>query len=127
MNNCQFPLCKRMAETNGYCFLHRQYSGYSGEVKEKTVISKKSEKQEKLDREYKKIVKEMLGVDDRCELKTPVCIGRATGLHHMKRRGVNLLNRKYLKRSCDPCNGWVEKNPIKAIELGLSKKVHVKE
>jgi hypothetical protein len=45
----------------------------------------------------------------------------------MKRRGVNLLNRKYLKRSCNACNGYVEKHPLYAIENGLSVSVHKKE
>lgn len=126
-NTCQFPLCTRHAEANGFCLFHRQYSAYAGELKDKTTIEKKSDKQEKLDREYKKIVKEMLAVDDRCELGTPVCTKIATGLHHMKRRGVNLLNRKYLKRACNACNGWVEKNPKQALELGMSVLVHKKE
>jgi hypothetical protein len=69
----------------------------------------------------------MLSENQACELLTPVCTRIAEGLHHMKRRGVNLLNRKYLKRSCNPCNGYVEKHPLYAIENGLSVSVHKKE
>lgn len=123
---CLFPLCRRHPDKNGYCLFHSQYAGYSGEVAEEKAIDKKSEKQKKLDREYKKLVKQMLDENNLCEMKTPVCTGIAEGLHHMKRRGVNLMNRKYLKRSCNACNGWAEKNPLKALELGISVKVHTK-
>lgn len=127
MSECLFPLCTRHAEENGFCFHHRQYSAYAGELKNKAPIDKKSDKLTKQEREYKKIVKEMLATDDRCELKTPVCTGKAEGLHHMKRRGINLLNRKYLKRACNACNSWCEKNPKQALELGMSVLVHKKD
>lgn len=71
-------------------------------------------------KEYKKIVQEMLAIDIKCELHTPECTGTAQGLHHMKKRGINLLNKKYLKRACNACNGYVERHPKYAIEKGLS-------
>lgn len=94
------------------------------EKKKAKPIAKRSVKLSAKDREYKKIVKEMLEEDNRCELKTPNCIHIATGLHHKKRRGINLLNRKYLLRSCDPCNGFVEQHPQYALDNGLSVSVH---
>jgi hypothetical protein len=125
--SCQFPGCSRHGQSNGYCIGHAQYAGYAGEVREKKAPNKKSEKQAKLDKEYKKIVKEMLAADPMCEMNTPVCTRKAEGLHHMKRRGVNTLNRKYLKRSCNACNGYVEEHPLWAIENKLSLKVHSKQ
>lgn len=127
MSECSFPLCTRHAQANGVCISHAQYAGMTEAKKEKEPLNKKSEKQAKQDRAYNKIVKEMLAADDRCEMKTPECTGKAQGLHHMKRRGINLLTRKYLKRSCNPCNGYVEKHPLFAIETGLSISVHKKE
>lgn len=97
-------------------------------AEKKTTSSKKtkgkSNQRKEDEKEYKKIVKEMLLENDRCELNTPVCTGAAQGLHHQKRRGSNYLNRKYLLRSCNACNGYVERNPKYAVEHGLSLSVH---
>ena len=96
----------------------------SAEKKPLKSIPKKSTKMKVDLKEYNKIKKEMLAEDDRCELNTPVCLGQATGLHHVKRRGINMLNRKYLKRACDPCNGYLEQFPLYAIEKELSISKH---
>lgn len=87
-------------------------------------IAKKSAKMKVDHKEYKKIVKEMFAEDNRCELRTPACTGTAQGLHHTKRRGVNLLNKKYLLRACNACNGFVEADPQYALDNGLSVSVH---
>lgn len=87
-------------------------------------IPKKSAKMKNDLKEYNKIKKEMLAEDDRCELRSPVCTGTAQGLQHTKRRGINLLNKKYLLRACNACNGWCEDNPVEAVELGMAKSVH---
>lgn len=88
----------------------------------------KSAKMKIDDPQYKKLVKEMLELDDRCELKVPgVCTQKAEGLHHQKRRGILLLVKKYLKRSCNACNNWAERNPIQAIKMEISMSVHKKE
>lgn len=87
-------------------------------------VPMKSAKMKIDDPQYKKLVREMLAADDRCELLTPNCTGKAEGLHHQKRRGALLLVKKYLKRSCNACNGWVEKHPLEALKQGLSVSVH---
>lgn len=92
------------------------------------IKTKEQPKQSDVDKkEYKKIVKEMLSENSRCELKTPVCTGIAQGLHHQKKRGMNLLNKKFLKRSCNPCNLYVEEHPDYAMEHGLSISKHAVE
>lgn len=68
----------------------------------------------------------MLEESNLCELATPDCTGMAEGLHHMKGRGVHLLNRKYLKRACNACNGYVERHPQYALDHGLSVSRHTK-
>lgn len=99
----------------------KMFSTVQPEIKKvRTVIAKKSAKRKTEDKEYKKIVKEMMAESDRCELSTPVCIIKAQGLHHMKKRGKNLLNKEFLKRACNPCNLFLEENPLYAIEKGLS-------
>lgn len=118
---CEFPLCTRHPQSNGYCISHRIYSNTPVEKKQPKPIAQKSEKRKVEDKEYKKMVKEMLDEDDRCEMKTPVCTGKAQGLHHTQKRSPNnLLNRKKCKRSCNACNLWVELNPLDAIDLKLS-------
>ncbi len=87
-------------------------------------IAKKSKKLMQAEREYKKIVKEMLAENTLCEMNTPNCTRVATGLQHTKRRGVNLLDRKHLIRSCNPCNLWVELHPKEALEMGIAISVH---
>lgn len=84
------------------------------------AIAKKSDKRKDQDKVYKKIVKEMMAVSDKCELSTPVCIVKAQGLHHMKKRIGFLTDKRYLKRACNPCQTWCEENPLLAIEKGMS-------
>lgn len=93
-------------------------------VKEVKPLAKRSEKMKVEMKDYKKIVVEMLTESNRCELSTPVCVQIANGLHHKKRRGANLLNKKYLMRACNPCNTYVEQFPLYAIEKELSVSVH---
>ena len=123
MANCSFPTCQSHAEENGYCVRHYIYAAKAkkGEKKKpRQRIPRKSKKLAKKGREYIKIVREMLAGNMYCELKTPDCTGVAEGLHHMKGRGIHLLNKKYLKRACNACNGYVERHPNFALENGHS-------
>lgn len=99
--------------------------GAPEEKKRFKPIPKKSAKMKVNDRELAKIVKEMLAEDDRCAMKVlGVCSGKAVTVQHMKRRGSNMLNKKYLKRSCSPCNLWAESNPVEALAMGIAVSVH---
>lgn len=70
---------------------------------------------------YRKIVKEMIEEDPRCEIKAIGCTGIGEGLQHkVKRSSKNLLDRKNLLRSCNSCNTWIENNPLEAIAMGVS-------
>lgn len=69
----------------------------------------------------------MLAESPWCELRTPECTKAADGLHHMKGRGIHLLNRKFLKRACNACNGYVERHPQYAMDHGLSVSRHKKD
>lgn len=89
--------------------------------KPKVKISIMSVKRLAQQRLYRKIVKEMITEDPRCEIKAPGCTGIAEGLQHkVKRSSKNLLDRKNLWRSCNSCNNWIEKNPLAAIAMGVS-------
>lgn len=132
---CKWPTCRSYAMENGLCTSHNKYYG-SADLKgvakaapaqkpaKKAVrrpIKKKSVKRVDQEKEYRKILKEMSAESDDCELRVPgVCTGTMQGLHHQKKRGSNYLNRKYLKRACNACNGWCESHPLEAVEMGLS-------
>lgn len=136
MANCKFPGCPRHPEKNGYCVGHRIYApgaapkkpaGPGPDQKKKFPrIARRAKKHAASDREYVKLVREMLAENPYCELVTPECTGIAQGLHHMKGRGVHLLTRKFLKRACNACNGYVERHPAYALEKGLSVSRHTK-
>lgn len=135
MATCNFPTCQRHPEKNGYCVHHQIYapgakskkSGDSGEKKKPfRRIARRSKKLASKERQYVKLVREMLAESPYCELSTPDCTGIAQGLHHMKGRGIHLMNRKYLKRACNGCNGYVERHPQYAMDRGLSVSRHKK-
>lgn len=87
-------------------------------AKKISIMSVKRMAQQRL---YRKIVKEMLEEDPRCEIKAPGCTKIAEGLQHkVKRSSKNLLNRKNLLRSCNHCNLWIEEHPLEAIAMGVS-------
>jgi hypothetical protein len=91
------------------------------EEKKQVRISIMSVKRMAQQRLYRKIVKEMLEEDPRCEIKAPGCSGIAEGLQHKVKRSVkNLLNRKNLLRSCNACQTWIENHPLEAIAMGVS-------
>lgn len=87
--------------------------------KAKKRINKKSAGKKVVDRELKKLVPIFLAKHPVCEIKSPVCTGQATVVHHRKGRGkVNVTNVKTFVAACPSCNGWVEDNDKKARDLG---------
>ena len=124
---CTFPLCKQNEYKNGLCHGHWRVYGVSHETKKPQPIADKSAKRKELDKEYKKLVKEMLKEDNRCEVKAKGCTGIAQGAHHIvKRTAKNLLDRNNLLRCCNSCNQFIEMHPLEALEMGVSKSKHVK-
>jgi hypothetical protein len=116
---CKFPNCSRNPQPNGYCIGHQGYASFT-QAKPVKNVSKKSDTRKEDEREYKKIVKQMMAVSDKCEINSPDCTHIAQGLHHMKKRGAEYLNKKYLKRSCNACNRYCENHPKWAIVNGHS-------
>ncbi len=89
--------------------------------KPKKQIPTRSEKRIAEQKEYLKIVKDMLKENPMCELKLPGCTGKANGMHHVQKRGVkNFTKRENLKRACSHCNLWVELNSKVALDRGLT-------
>ena len=95
--------------------------------KVKKAINKQSDKRKELQKEYRKIVKEMLKSNPMCEIKEVGCTGKAEGLHHKQKRSEkNLLNKEFLMRACNSCNLWVETHPLEAMDKGYSISKHKK-
>lgn len=120
MPDCSFPNCSRHAQPNGYCIGHKHYAALKIERTPQTRIPTKSKVMTENHKEYKKIVIEMLLKSKRCEINAPdVCSKIAQGLHHMKKRGEFLLDKRFLKRSCNNCNSFLEANTDWGIEHGF--------
>ena len=126
---CAFPNCNRIAQKNSLlCIGHRIYENefpaaiIKEEIKQvKKPIKKVSDKRTVLNRELAKIVKEVKNERPVCELKVSgICSHKTVTVHHTKGRiGELLLNKKYMKASCSPCNLWVESHTAEAKEMGL--------
>lgn len=84
-------------------------------------IAKVADKRKEVNKEYHKIVKEMLKENPWCEIKETGCEKISTGLHHQKKRTPDtILDKRFLIRSCNNCNLWCELHPLEAIEKEYS-------
>ena len=80
-----------------------------------------SEKREKKQREYRKLVSEILKEDNRCKVNAPGCLLTASGLHHKQKRTIkNLTDKNNLIPACNNCQTWIEEHPKEAEQKGLS-------
>jgi 5-methylcytosine-specific restriction endonuclease McrA len=85
-------------------------------------MRRQSTKGARLDRELARAREVLLARSGgECELRcSPYCTRVGTGSHHLLKRsqggGHDLAN---LRWACDPCNTWVEDNPVEAHALGL--------
>lgn len=84
-------------------------------------IAPVSKKRAKDNRKYSTLRRDYLKEGDLCELRTPDCINLATCIHHVNGRTIHFLNGSTWKKSCVPCNNWVESNHGKAEQMGLKK------
>lgn len=119
MPECLFPTCSRHAQPNGMCVSHRIYAASKIEPTVIKPIDKKSAKTKVSDKEYKKIVSQYFAASNKCEILSPVCTKIMEGLHHMKKRGEFLMDKRFLKRSCNACNSFLEANTDWGIENGF--------
>lgn len=121
---CQFPNCKSNTVKGDFCIGHAKFSKVPVEVKK--PLQKRSEKMKDNMKEYKPMVKEYLNrVENQdCQIKSPVCTGKATCVNHKRRRGKNLTNEKYFQPSCGPCNNYIESHSQWALDNGHLISVH---
>jgi hypothetical protein len=122
---CAFPLCKRVAQSNGYCVGHRIYTGTVIEKSKPKPIPKRSEKMTAAMKELKKLYKIYLQKNPVCKLEMPGCTKTARVIHHSRgREGKQLMNVKDWMPSCLSCNIQVELNDGIARDKGLKKSKH---
>lgn len=85
---------------------------------------------------YVKFVRELAAESDRCEVGPLIsvvdhgyrdCTLTMQGLHHLQKRsaGGALIDRANVLRSCNPCNSYVENEPILARQAGLVRRAWV--
>jgi hypothetical protein len=68
--------------------------------------------------EYLKLRRQWLKEHETCE--APMCMGRATEIHHKRGRIGELLNdTRYWLALCEPCHRWVHEHPKAARDAGL--------
>ena len=87
--------------------------------KAKAPIKKEAPKRAKLNRQYRKEVKKAAEESNLCEVNSPECTGIMEGMNHIQKRSAkNLLVKKNLTRSCNACNGYIERHPQWAKDNG---------
>lgn len=90
--------------------------------KQRTPVKKISDKRKKEMSVYDKRRLAFLALNKWCQANLPGCTGISSDVHHMEGRiGDNYLNISKWKALCRNCHKFVEENPEKAKELGLSK------
>lgn len=86
-------------------------------------INKVSKPQAVKNRKFAAAKKIFLAKNEECVMKVvPECTFFATEVHHGAGKASEelLLDTRYFVPGCSACHRWVEVNPIKAKELGLS-------
>lgn len=122
---CNFPLCHRHAEKNGYCIGHRIYAaapppGEKPQPKQKPIPKKSSPRKEQ-DKVYNKARKAFLKLHPKCLAGFVGCTSKATEIHHKAGRvGLNYLNIGSWLAVCHHCHRQIELNPAQAKEKKLS-------
>ena len=95
------------------------------EKKEKAApkkITQYSKKRQKTNRVYDKKAKDYKEEHPVCEVRSPVCIGEAQGIHHVAGRiGDNLTDETKFMAACNPCNAYIESHDAWARENGFKK------
>jgi hypothetical protein len=125
---CDWYGCTRHPEgTSKYCLFHKKMAGEPKEVKPVKSIEKQSENIKEVNKQLKKIYPVYLKLHPACNIKSPVCLKKATCVNHTRGRGANVLNQEDWEPSCIPCNGYIESHHAWAAERGHKKEQHTKQ
>jgi len=126
---CNAEGCKRNQWGGGYCDWHqymRTDKKPNTKKKKRYRINPFSEKRAKKNIEYSKESKAFIAEHPFCEIQSPVCVRVSQGIHHVKGKSTIslLMDKRFWKRSCNPCNEWIEANDKEARRLGHKKSKH---
>lgn len=123
---CNLDGCRNFVFSKGYCKNHQHYRpDYK-----RPVIKQYSDKREAVNQEYYALREVFLKENPLCQINCPECVQGphpATVVHHMKKRGSNLLVVSTWKASCRVANLYVEKFPKWALDNGHIYERHVKD
>lgn len=87
----------------------------------------RSEKMKGIMAAIKPLYQSFLKEKQECEIKSPVCTGQSTCVHHTAGRGMeNLMDMNTWEAACDPCNLYVEEHDAWARENGHKISKHAK-
>lgn len=88
-------------------------------------LPKRSDKMKAIIRELKKLYPIFLRSHTACAIKSEICTGKATVIHHSKGRGLNeILDQRTWIPSCSACNIHIEKKDKWAREKGFKVSKH---
>lgn len=99
----------------GYCSRHQHLRTDKKLVK---AIKQYSSKRMLLNKLYDAEARQYRKEHPECAINSPVCTKRTQGVHHVKGRGKYLLDKKYWKPACNPCNHYVEVHHQWALDNG---------
>ncbi len=89
--------------------------------KARTAINKVSASKKEDDKKYAEVRKLYLANHPICEAMLPGCKKSSNQVHHKSGRiGKNYIDIHTFLAVCNSCHVWIENNPLKAKELGLS-------
>ena len=88
----------------------------------------RSEKMKGVMAAIKPLYRSFLKEKEACEIKSPVCTGQATVIHHTAGRGMNhLMDTNTWEAACSACNLYVEENDQWARDSGHKYSKHEKD
>lgn len=125
MPECKFPGCPRNSDgSSTYCVFHKKHYSNVAEVKIKKPPPKETNDMKAVKRDLKKLYPIYLAKNPLCNIKSPVCTGKATCVNHTEGRGGNTLEITTWEASCVPCNQYIEENHEWARQRGHKKQRH---
>lgn len=90
-------------------------------VKKMYRLKRFSAKRRVINRDYNAEAKEFRRLNPVCAINSPDCTKETQGVHHVKGRGKNLMNKSSWLPACNPCNWYVEGHHQWAVENGFKE------
>lgn len=120
---CTFPICSRIVERNGFCFLHAPHFAGPKPEKARTSIQKESKKRKK-EKKTLAVIKagKMIELNGLCQLNGPNCQKWATDYEHIQKSSPkNYIDPNNGTLACRNCNRDKELHPELFKEHSVSR------